>query len=85
MLRFIINRLQLQKDLYKYNDALLKVSEKNPNGVLNILFQERQLISSHTDKIIYKNIHLNSNDMYLMNKETKELEQKIIIFLGKYR
>lgn len=85
MLRFIIKRLKLQKDLYKYNDKLIQLISKNPHGVMEIVFKERDLIYKHCDKIVYKNIYLNADDMYIMNKETKELEQTIRIFLSKYR
>ena len=85
MLRFILQRLQLQKELFKYNDRLLQITSQNPNGVMKILFKERDLIHNHSTRIISRNINLNADDMYIMNKETKKLDKDIRIFLNEYR
>ena len=83
MLRFIIKRIQLQQNLYKYNDQLINLFSKNPRGVLIMVFKERDLIYKHSNLILNRNIHLNQNDMYMMNKEIKEFEQSINLFLNK--
>lgn len=85
MLRFILQRLQLQKELFKYNDRLLQITSQNPNGVIKILFKERDLIYDHSTRIVSRNINLNADDMYIMQKETKKLDKDIRIFLNKYR
>ena len=85
MLRFILQRLQLQKELFKYNDRLLQITSQNPNGVMKILFKERDLIYNHSTRIVSRNINLNADDMYIMQKETKKLDKDIRIFLNKYK
>ena len=85
MLRFILQRLQLQKELFKYNDRLLQITSQNPNGVMKILFKERDLIYDHSTRIVSRNINLNADDMYIMQKETKKLDKDIRIFLYKYK
>ena len=85
MLRFILQRLQLQKELFKYNDRLLQITSQNPNGVMKILFKERDLIYDHSTRIVSRNINLNADDMYIMQKETKKLDKDIRIFLNKYK
>lgn len=80
----VIERIQLQIYLQKYDKKLLTLSNLNPNIVLDLFFNERNLIFNHCNIVLQKHIHITENDITKMNLEIIKHQQNIENILSKY-
>ena len=81
----VIQRIEMQYNLfYKYNYDLKKISNHNPQIILNVLFKEREIIDDHCRIILEKHIFITEKDIDLMNIEICNHEKNIINIIKKY-